>query len=75
MGAPADEAKRRAEGLVSDWHKRFRLYIGGGSGLDHQARTSLVMEIAAAIAGPLAEIERLKEDAAPARPARRAKED
>lgn len=69
MDSPADEATRRAEGLVSQWHREFRAYIGGGAGLDHQARKSLIIEIAAAIAAPLAEVARLKEDAAPSKSA------
>jgi hypothetical protein len=72
MDSPADEAQRRAELLVSQWHARNRMYLGQGAGIDWQAKKSLIIEITAALAGPLAQIERLREDvaAAPAKPKR-----
>ena len=69
MDSPADEAQRRAELLVSQWHARNRMYLGQGGGIDWQARHALIVDVAAAIAGPLAEVACLKEDAAPSKSA------
>lgn len=55
------DATLQAESLVSRWHSTNRIYLGQGAGIDRPARIALITEIADALAGPMAEIERLKE--------------
>jgi hypothetical protein len=43
----AEDAQLRSELLVSAWHKDNRLYLGGGGGLDWQARRALTEDIKA----------------------------
>lgn len=42
-----EDAQLRSELLVSAWHKANRLYLGGGGGLDWQARRALTEDIMA----------------------------
>jgi hypothetical protein len=65
MDDPAQEAQRRAELLANQWHSINRQFV---EVLDWQGKKALIQAVAAEIAGPLAEIERLREDvAAPAK--------
>jgi hypothetical protein len=52
------QAQLTAELLVSRWHHEDRIYLGQGAGIDNQARKALIIEIAGALTGPLAQIER-----------------
>ena len=68
---PQIEATRRSELLVAHWHSTNKRFLGQGGGVDWQARKALVLDVAAALTGLLAEIEALRADAAgSAKPAR-----
>ena len=58
------EATRRAELLVSHWCSANKRFLGQGGGVDWQAKRALILDVAAALTGPLAEIEALRADAA-----------
>ena len=68
--SPQAEATRRAELLVSSWHVANRRFCGQGGGLDWQAKRALILDIAAALVAPLAEVEALRADAAAPKPPR-----
>ena len=57
----ADDAKLMAETMVSTWHRDFRAYLGGGGGVDWQARVGLIRAVTEAlmqVAGEQDEAER-----------------
>lgn len=47
-----EDAKLRAETLVSRWHAKNRQYLGQGYGIDWQARKALIEDVAEALCEP-----------------------